>query len=84
MRNEHSREFYNLIEESELPLYPGCERYTKLSFLVKMYHIKCMYGTSDKAMSEIFSLLKGTFDFAHIPTTFYEAKKAVSRLGLSY
>lgn len=35
------KEFYDLLRDGEQPLYDGCTIYSKLSFLAKLYHIKC-------------------------------------------
>ncbi|CAI8588911.1 unnamed protein product [Vicia faba] len=51
-RNE-AKEYYELAREGEQPLYEGCRRYSRLSFLVKLYHIKCLCGLSEKAMTMI-------------------------------
>ncbi|RYR58479.1 hypothetical protein Ahy_A05g024270 isoform H [Arachis hypogaea] len=77
-------EFEELASHAELPLYEGCTRYSRLSFLVKMYHIKCICGMTDKAMSMIFELLHDAFEHAEIPSSFYEAKKTILKLGMNY
>lgn len=41
-RNEDYSKFYELIEDGKQPLYEGCMKYSKLSFLIKLYHIKCL------------------------------------------
>lgn len=33
--------FRSLIDDANTPLYPGCIDYSKLSFLIGLYHIKC-------------------------------------------
>ncbi|XP_027351206.1 uncharacterized protein LOC113862314 [Abrus precatorius] len=40
--------------------------------------------TSDKAMSMILELLADAFEHANIPSSFYEAKKTIAKLGLNY
>src|ERR1044072_9689149 len=45
-----AKEFYDLLQDGEQSLYEGCTKYSKLSFLVKLYHIKFLCGVSDKAM----------------------------------
>ncbi|KAK2417280.1 hypothetical protein QL285_039602 [Trifolium repens] len=79
-----AKEFYELTREGEQPLYEGCKKYSRLSFLVKLYHIKCLCGLSDKSMTMILELLKDAFEFANIPSSFYEAKKTITKLGLNY
>nr|XP_025702584.1 uncharacterized protein LOC112803298 [Arachis hypogaea] len=77
-------EFEELASHAELPLYAGCTRYSRLSFLVKMYHIKCICGMTNKAMSMIFELLHDAFEHAKILSSFYEAKKTILKLGMNY
>ncbi|XP_075113362.1 uncharacterized protein LOC107776664 [Nicotiana tabacum] len=82
--NEEYAKFYELVEDGNQPLYEGCVKYSKLSFLVKLYHIKCLCRMDDKAMSMILELLKDAFKDAKIPVSFYEAKKTINKLGLNY
>ncbi|CAI8598001.1 unnamed protein product [Vicia faba] len=82
-RNE-AKEYYELAREREQTLYEGCRRYSRLSFLVKLYHIKCLCGLSEKAMAMILELIKDAFENANIPSSFYEAKKSITKLGLNY
>ncbi|XP_057723796.1 uncharacterized protein LOC130939727 [Arachis stenosperma] len=82
--NGENVEFYMLLEDGNEQLYEGCTKYSKLSFLISLYHIKCLYRISDKAMTEILKLLKDAFGNAKISNTFYEAKKTINKLGLNY
>ncbi|CAI8587823.1 unnamed protein product [Vicia faba] len=82
-RNE-AKEYYELSREGEQPLYEGCRRYSRLSFLVKLYHIKCLCGLCEKSMTMILELIKDAFEYANIPSSFYEAKKSIIKLGLNY
>ncbi|XP_055812627.1 uncharacterized protein LOC129882385 isoform X1 [Solanum dulcamara] len=75
-RNEDYAKLYDLVEE--------CKKYSKLSFLIKLYHIKCLCRMTDKAISMILELLKYAFEDAKIPASFYEAKKTINKLGLNY
>ena len=84
MINEAAWDFFNLMADANRPLYQGCQKYSKLSFLIKLYHIKCLCGITDKGMSMLLELLQDTFLDMEIPTTFYEAKKIINRLGLNY
>src|ERR1044072_6968942 len=83
-QGHQDREFYEIAKDGEQPLYEGCTRYSKLSFLVKLYHIKCLCKMTDKAMTMILELLHDAFEHAHIPSSFYEAKKTINKLGLGY
>lgn len=79
-----AKEFYELLKDGEQALYEGCMKYSKLSFLIKLYHIKCLCGISDKALAMILELLHDAFDQANIPPSGYEAKKIITKLGLRY
>ncbi|XP_057723471.1 uncharacterized protein LOC130939378 [Arachis stenosperma] len=79
-----ARDFNDLLSDGEQELYPGCSKYSKLSFLVKLYHIKCMCGVSDKAITMILDLLRDAFEQAKLPKTVYEARKTIRKLGIEY
>ncbi|XP_016173861.1 uncharacterized protein LOC107616415 [Arachis ipaensis] len=82
--SREAQDFTDLLADGVEELYPGCSKYSKLSFLVKLYHIKCMCGMSDKAMSMILDLLQDAFEQAKLPSTLYEAKKTIRKLGIGY
>ena len=82
--SEQIKEFYELVRDGNQELYEGCSKYSKLSFLVKLYHIKCLCGITNKAMSMILELLHDAFAQAKIPESFYEMKKIINKLGLNY
>nr|KYP39706.1 hypothetical protein KK1_038992 [Cajanus cajan] len=70
-------ELLELMRDGEQSLYEGCDKYSKLSFSIKFYHVKCLCRMSDKAMSMILELLADAFEHAKIPCSFYEAKKII-------
>ena len=38
--NEETKKNFKLIEDARQPLYPGYEEFSKLSFIVDMYHLQ--------------------------------------------
>ena len=42
--NEDANKFYNMLNEVEHELYPGCKKFTKLSFVIRLFHMKCLNG----------------------------------------
>ncbi|XP_075110118.1 uncharacterized protein LOC142181226 [Nicotiana tabacum] len=80
---EDTGDFHDLIKDGSETLHEG-SKYTKLEFLIKLYHIKVYCGLSDKAMTMILDLLRDAFEDAKLPPSFYEAKKTISKLGLDY
>ncbi|KAL2345210.1 hypothetical protein Fmac_006495 [Flemingia macrophylla] len=83
-RDADNSEFDALLKDNNQQLYEGCTEYSKLSFILKLYHIKCMCRMSDKGMTMILELLKDAFKYAKFPNSFYEAKKIINKLGLNY
>ncbi|BAT91530.1 hypothetical protein VIGAN_07013100, partial [Vigna angularis var. angularis] len=47
-RSHDGTNFFELMQDGQQSLYEGCDKYSKLSFLVKLYHIKCLCRISDK------------------------------------
>ncbi|KAK2637432.1 hypothetical protein Ddye_032224 [Dipteronia dyeriana] len=56
--NDDTETFYNLLKDAEQELYPGCKKFIKLSFNVRLFHIKCLYGLSDKSITVLLELFK--------------------------
>ncbi|XP_010424636.1 PREDICTED: uncharacterized protein LOC104709773 [Camelina sativa] len=81
-RKEES--FDELLADFTQELYDGCTKFTKLSFILKLYHIKCMCGISDKGISMVLDLLKEAFTHAKLPKSFNDMKGVIRKLGLSY
>ena len=46
--NENANTFYNLLREAEHELYPECKKFTKLSFIIRQFHMKCLNGWNCK------------------------------------
>ncbi|RHN45055.1 hypothetical protein MtrunA17_Chr7g0226101 [Medicago truncatula] len=76
--------FYQLVKENEEMLYPNCKKYSKLSFMVHLFHLKCLNGWSDKSFSMLLDLLRDALPEGNIlPNSYYETKM-ISGLGLGY
>lgn len=83
--NIDAKKFYKLVEKADKPLYPGCEKFSNLSFVVKLMHIKCINGWSNKSLNMLLELLTEVFPMCdNLPKSYYEAKKIVKDLGLYY
>ncbi|GJY13288.1 tetratricopeptide-like helical domain, DYW domain protein [Tanacetum coccineum] len=76
--------YKKLLEECEKELYPG-SKYSNLSFTLRLYHIKCMGGISNKIFSMILELIKDASPhLSSLPSSNNEAKKLTHDLGLGY
>ncbi|XP_052732446.1 uncharacterized protein LOC128196244 [Vigna angularis] len=80
---ENHNEFNEFLNDGNQILCDG-SKYTKLEFVIKLYHIKVLCGLSDKAMTMILDFLRDAFSEAKLPLSFYEAKKIINKLGLNY
>jgi hypothetical protein len=82
--NEDAKKFYNLIDESKQPLYPGCTNFSTLSFIIRMYLLKCLHGWSNASFSSLLELLKEAMPDLKIPDSFHKTKTMIKGLGLDY
>ena len=83
--NENANKFYNLLREAEHELYPGCTKFTKLSFIIRLFHMKCLNGWSNKSFTMLLELLKVVLPKGEtLPSNYYETKKVLHDLGLHY
>ncbi|XP_047257200.1 uncharacterized protein LOC107851877 isoform X1 [Capsicum annuum] len=79
----NNQDYFELLKDGSEDLYEG-SKYSKLEFLLKLYHIKCLSDLSNKGMTMLLDLLKDVFKFAKISISFYEAKKSINKLCLDY
>ncbi|KAI3835379.1 hypothetical protein MKW98_020495 [Papaver atlanticum] len=78
-------QFYKLLEDSKKPLYPGCDKMSMMSFLVRFWNYKCVGGMTDKSFKEMLQLMRDSFpEGCTLPENFTQCKKVLSELGLSY
>ena len=74
-----------LLQEAEKELYPGCIEATKVSFIVSLFQIKCMYNITNNALEAILSLFSAILPIGHcIPDTMDKVQRVVRDLGLDY
>ncbi|XP_074341788.1 uncharacterized protein LOC141679181 [Apium graveolens] len=80
-----SSEMFNQLNLENEPLYPGCEGFTKMTALVKLYNIKEKFEMSDSCFSELLLLLGTMLPEGNcLPSSFGEAKKTLYSLGMEY
>ncbi|XP_044499442.1 uncharacterized protein LOC123220908 [Mangifera indica] len=83
-QTDEAKKFFKLLEEGKEELYLGCQNFSKLSFTIRLYLLKCIHGISNVAITNILELLREAFPHAKLPTSFNVAKKMVKDLGLEY
>ena len=42
--NKDANKFYNFLREANHGPYPRCKKFTKLSFIIRLFHMKCHNG----------------------------------------
>jgi hypothetical protein len=83
--NEAAKAFLKLMAEARKELYPGCKEATQISFIVRIFQIKCMFGISNNAMEQILHLFCLLLPEGHcVPNTLDKIRKVVRDLGLDY
>ena len=74
-----------LLRDAEEELFPGCKTFSKLAFIVHLYHMKCLGGWTKKSFTKVLELLGRAFaEDSSWPKSFYEEKKIIKTLGLNY
>ncbi|XP_042958085.1 uncharacterized protein LOC122293618 [Carya illinoinensis] len=64
--------FDQLLEDARRPLFDGCTKFSKLSFVVKLLHIKTLGGWSIKSFDMLLSLLWSAFPNVELPQSYEE------------
>ncbi|XP_030505429.2 uncharacterized protein LOC115720419 [Cannabis sativa] len=84
--NSDSFQYYDeLFEEIEAELYFGCHWISSLNFLAKLLHLKVRGKIPIGVFDELLKMLNLAFPKGNkIPSTYYEAKKRLKKLGLDY
>ncbi|XP_071739125.1 uncharacterized protein [Rutidosis leptorrhynchoides] len=82
--NKSAKKFYKRLESAKQELYPGCKNFSILSFVVRLFHSKCIGKCNDKGFSMIIDTLREAFPEAAIPKSLYDLRKLIRDLGLGY
>lgn len=83
--DEENCKYQRLLEAANEALYDGCATFSKLSFLLHLFNMKCMFHWSAESFTMLISLLGDAFpQIMEFPSSYYEAKKMINNLGLGY
>jgi hypothetical protein len=73
------------MREAKRQLYPGCSKFSRFSFVVKLLHMKSLYRISNSTFSAVIKLLAEVFPECNtLPKSYNEAKSLLKELGLGY
>ena len=77
---------YDKIEnDSNMPLYPGCIAFTRLSAVLALVNLKARFSWSDKSFRELLVLLKNLLPKENtLPKSQYEANNILCPVGMEY
>ena len=79
------KKFFKLIEDTRQLLYSGCEELRKLSFIVEICHLKCMYNVSDRAFDVFTKLFKRALSKdSAFPNSFKQMQSIIKKFDLGY
>ena len=85
VEERHGEGIEEMMENAEIPLYPGCASHTKLSATVLLFKHKARNGISDTAFTELLKLLKDMLPKENmLPDSTYATKKLLKSFGLGY
>jgi hypothetical protein len=71
------------IEHSKKPLYPDCQKYSRLCGDLQLLQLKADHGWSNKSLKHLLDVLRDMLPEGNQITEFvYEAKKIVCPLGI--
>ncbi|XP_074377722.1 uncharacterized protein LOC141719247 [Apium graveolens] len=79
-----ARKFYRFVNKGRQPLYPESKNFTSLSFIVRLYQLKCIHGFSEAIFSDLLDLIKEAFPNVNVPSSFNSSKVMIKDLGLDY
>jgi len=84
--DQYDDSFVQRLKDAEEQLWPGCTEFSKLSFILELYQLKCLSQWSNKSFEMLLSILRRSHPNGKqsIPKTMYEAKTVVRDLGLRY
>ncbi|XP_071739782.1 uncharacterized protein [Rutidosis leptorrhynchoides] len=79
--NINAERFYKVLGDAKKELYPDC-KFSVLSFIVRLFHSKCVGKCNKKGFSMILDIMREAFPHASIPKSLYEVRKLIRELGL--
>ena len=84
-KENEMEKFSRLLKDAQQELYPGCHKYFKLSFIIKLLHLKVTNHGTNKSIDMLLDLLNDVLpDGSVLPKSHYEARSIMRELGLDY
>ncbi|KAK3227327.1 hypothetical protein Dsin_007189 [Dipteronia sinensis] len=78
-------EILNLVKNVEIPLYPGCTKYTRMSATIALFKHKATHGLSDNSFDELLQIIRDILPQENtLPDSLYSCKKLLKMFDLGY
>ncbi|XP_071687844.1 uncharacterized protein [Rutidosis leptorrhynchoides] len=81
--NINAEMFYKVLGDAKKEVYPGC-KVSVLSFIVRLFHSKCVGKCNEKGFSMILDTMREAFPHASTPKSLYEVRNLIRELGLGF
>jgi hypothetical protein len=76
--------YQQLMEEAKRELFEGCTEESRLTFIIKLLHIKVYIRITTSGFDAILGLLSTTFRHVSLPKSFIETKALLRKIGFGY
>ncbi|KAF2317176.1 hypothetical protein GH714_014831 [Hevea brasiliensis] len=76
--NKEAQKFYGFLKKTNEVLFEGSKKHSKLSFILDLFHKKCLNGWSNKSFKDLLGTLRETLlNGEKLPKSCYEVKKLI-------
>lgn len=83
--DEEEAKYKKLLEAANEELYEGYTSFSKLSFILHLFHLKCMFHWSSQPFTMLPKLLVDEFpQIMEFPLSYYDGKKMIKDLRFGY
>ncbi|KAJ8644140.1 hypothetical protein MRB53_005888 [Persea americana] len=74
--NEEALRYFEILDDAQTKLYPGCKDFSKLSFIVELLHLKALNQWFDTSFDMLLQLLHRVLPSgAKLAESYYQARK---------
>ncbi|XP_021764114.1 uncharacterized protein LOC110728773 [Chenopodium quinoa] len=81
--SKEAAKFYRLLEYYKEPLVVDGKKVSKLVYIMKLLHLKCLNHWTDTSFTQLLKFQNETLGF-YLPNSYDACRKIISELGLDY
>ena len=83
--NPSAKKFFNLLKNTDEPLWDGCKNHTRFSAVTQLLNLKSEFNMSVSCYDRMIAIIKSMLpESERLPENLYRSKRMVSELGLGY